>query len=144
VSSPPPAAKRSHPVALIACIVLSGLAAGAFWGLLSLFTDRDTTILLVAFAVVIGMFMRWQGFANRSGAIGAVVAVAIAFVYAQYLFAAMRMADMLGFPLRDTLFKMDVPFAWRIVQSNLDVWDIAIFILAGAVAAWTTARRAKN
>lgn len=143
MSSQTPVVKRGSLVALIACVVLSGLAAGAIWCLLSLFTDHDTTFLLVAFAFAIAWFMRWQGFADRRGAIGAVGAVAIAIVYSQYLFAAMRMADLLGFPLRDTLFKMDVPFAWRIVKSHLDVWDIAIFFLACAIAAWTTARRKK-
>ena len=48
----------------------------------------------------------------------AVVATLIAFVYAQYLFAAVRMANLLGFPLRDTLFRMDLPYAWRIVRDS--------------------------
>jgi hypothetical protein len=131
--------KRGNIVALAACVLLSGLAAGALWCLLSLFTERDTSVALVAFAVLIALFLRWQGFANRDGAIGAVVATIIAFVYAQYLFSAVRMAEMLGFPLRDTLFKMDLPFAWRVAKSTLGVWDFLILLLACAVAARATA-----
>ncbi len=129
---------RGGPIALIACVMLSGLAAGALWCLISLATARDTTPLLVLLAFVIGRFMRWQGFGNASGAIGAMIATSIAFVYAQYLFAAMRMADMLGFPLRDTLFKMDVPLAWRIVKSALGVSDVATLVIAIICAAVAT------
>jgi xanthine/uracil permease len=120
-------------------VLLGGLAAGALWCLLSLFTERDTSLALVVFAVLIALFLRWQGFVNRNGAIGAVVATIIAFVYAQYLFSAVHMAEMLGFPLRDTLFKMDLPFAWRVAKSTLGVWDFANLLLACAVAARATA-----
>jgi len=120
--------------ALIACVSFGGLAAGAIWCLLSLLVDVDMTILLVPLAFAIGKFLRWQGFTGRRGAMGAAIATFIAFVYAHYIFAAMRMADLLGFPLRDTLFKMDFRFAWRVVKSTLTVWDVAILILALAVA----------
>lgn len=133
--------KRGNIVALTACVLLSGLAAGALWCLLSLFTERDTSIALIAFAALIALFLRWQGFANRNGAIGAVVATIIAFVYAQYLFSAVHMAEMLGFPLRDTLFKMDLPFAWRVAKSTLGIWDFAILLLACTVAAFATTYR---
>ena len=133
--------KRGNIIALAACALLSGLAAGALWCLLSLFTERDTSISLVLFAVLVALFLRWQGFANRNGAIGAVVATLIAFVYAQYLFSAVHMAEMLGFPLRDTLFKMDLPFAWRVAKSTVGFWDLAILLLACVVAAFATTYR---
>lgn len=133
-----PTAKRGNIVALVACVVLSGLAAGALWCLLSLFIERDSSIALVAFAFLIALFLRWQGFANRNGAIGAVIATTFAFVYAQYLFSAVRMAEMLGFPFRDTLFKMDLPFAWRVAKSTVTMWDFAILIVACVVAAVAT------
>jgi hypothetical protein len=133
--------KRGNIIALSACVLLSGLAAGALWCLLSLFTERDTSIVLVVLAVLIALFLRWQGFANRNGALGSVFATIVAFVYAQYLFSAVHMAEMLGFPLRDTLFKMDLPFAWRVAKSTLGVWDFAILLLACAVAAFATVYR---
>jgi hypothetical protein len=141
--TPPSPTKRGNIVALAACVLLSGLAAGAVWCLISLFTERDTSITLVVFAFLIALFLRWQGYANRNGAIGAVAATLIAFVYAQYLFSAVHMAEMLGFPLRDTLFKMDLPFAWRVAKSTLTVWDFLTLLLACAVAARATAFRKK-
>jgi len=93
--------KRGGVAALIIAILLSGLAAGALWCLLSIFIDSQSAIVLIAFAALIGWFMRWLDYADRRGAIGAVIATLIAFVYAQYLFAAVRMANLLGFPLRD-------------------------------------------
>jgi hypothetical protein len=133
-----PTAKRGNIVALVACVLLSGLAAGALWCLLSLFTERDTSIVLIAFAFLIALFLRWQGYANRNGAIGAVIATILAFVYAQYLFSAVHMAEMLGFPLRDTLFRMDLPFAWRVAKSTLTIWDFIILLAACVVAAIAT------
>jgi hypothetical protein len=132
--------KRGSLAALIAAIVLSGLAAGALWCLLSIFIDTQSAIVLIAFAAVIGWFMRWLDYADRRGATGAVIATLIAFVYAQYLFAAVRMANLLGFPLRDTLFRMDLPYAWRLVQGSVSAWDFAFLVfalIAGAsVAFW--------
>ena len=130
--------QRGNIVALVACVVLSGLAAGALWCLLSLFTDRDTSVALIVFAFLIALFLRWQGYANRNGAIGAAIATILAFVYAQYLFSAVHMAEMLGFPLRDTLFKMDLPFAWRVAKSTLTIWDFVILLAACVVAAIAT------
>jgi hypothetical protein len=132
--------KRGSLAALIAAIVLSGLAAGALWCLLSIFIDTQSAFVLIAFAAIIGWFMRWLDYADRRGATGAVIATLIAFVYAQYLFAAVRMANLLGFPLRDTLFRMDLPYAWRLVQGSVSAWDFAFLVfalIAGAsVAFW--------
>ena len=126
--------ERGSLVALIACVLLSGLAAGAIWCLLSLIVDVDTTVLIVPLAFAIGSFLRWQGYGDRRGALGAVIATLIAFVYAQYIFAAMRMADMLGFPLRDTLFKMDFRFAWRVMRQTMGVTDVILLIVAIVIA----------
>ena len=132
--------KRGGVAALIIAILLSGLAAGALWCLLSIFIDSQSAIVLIAFAALIGWFMRWLDYADRRGAIGAVIATLIAFVYAQYLFAAVRMANLLGFPLRDTLFRMDLPYAWRLVHDALRGWDVLFVLLAcvaaAAAAAW--------
>jgi hypothetical protein len=133
-----PTVKRRNVVALVACVLLSGLAAGALWCLLSLFTERDTSVVLVVFAFLIALFLRWQGFADRNGVIGSVIATFLSFVYAQYLFSAVHIAEMLGFPLRDTLFKMDLPFAWRVAKSTLTIWDFGILLAACVVAAIAT------
>jgi uncharacterized membrane protein YbjE (DUF340 family) len=130
--------KRGSITMLVAATLLSGLAAGALWCLLSIFIDSETTIVLIAFAFVIGLSMRWQGYADRRGAIAAVFATLIAFVYAQYLFSAVRMANLLGFPLRDTLFRMDLPYAWRIARDSVTWWEIGFVLIACAVAVTTT------
>jgi hypothetical protein len=137
--SAPTPNKRSSVVALIFAALLSGFAAGALWCLLSIFIDTQSAIVLIAFALLIGWFMRWQGYADRRGAMGAVIATLIAFVYAQYLFAVVRMANLLGFPLRDTLFRMDLPYAWRIVRDSVTRWDIGFALAACAVAVAVTA-----
>jgi uncharacterized membrane protein YbjE (DUF340 family) len=141
VESVPTQTKRGSAAALIAATLLSGLAAGALWCLLSIFIDSESAVVLIAFACLIGLFMRWQGYADRRGAIGAVVATLIAFVYAQYLFAAVRMANLLGFPLRDTLFRMDLPYAWRIVRDGVTPWDIGFALIACVVAVLATTFR---
>ena len=133
--------KRGSLVALVAATLLSGLAAGALWCLLSIFIDSESAAVLIAFAALIGLFMRWQGYADRRGTIAGVVATLIAFVYAQYLFSAVRMANLLGFPLRDTLFRMDLPYAWRIARDSVSVWDIGFALIACAVTALTAAWR---
>jgi len=125
-----PKNKRGSLAALIAATLLSGLAAGALWCLLSIFIDSQSAVMLIAFAAIIGWFMRWLDYADRRGATGAVIATLIAFVYAQYLFAAVRMANLLGFPLRDTLFRMDLPYAWRLVRDTVGGWDLVFVLLA--------------
>jgi uncharacterized membrane protein YbjE (DUF340 family) len=126
--------KRGSITMLVAATLLSGLAAGALWCLLSIFIDSESTIVLIAFAFVIGLSMRWQGYADRRGAIAAVFATLIAFFYAQYLFSAVRMANLLGFPLRDTLFRMDLPYAWRIARDSVSGWGIGFALVACVVA----------
>ena len=128
--------KRGSLAALIAATLLSGLAAGALWCLLSIFIDSQSAVVLIAFAAIIGWFMRWLDYADRRGATGAVIATLIAFVYAQYLFAAVRMANLLGFPLRDTLFRMDLPYAWRLVRDTVGGWDLVFVLLAFFAAAF--------
>ena len=139
-----PKTKRGSVAALIIAILLSGLAAGALWCLLSIFIDTQSAIVLIAFAAIIGWFMRWLDFADVRGATGAVMATLIAFVYAQYLFAAVRMANLLGFPLRDTLFRMDLPYAWRIVRDGVTHWDLLFALIACIVATLATMFRRKT
>ena len=121
--------------------LLSGLSAGALWCLLSIYIDTQSAATLIGFAALIGLFMRWLDYADHRGATAAVIATLIAFVYAQYLFAAVRMANLLGFPLRDTLFRMDLPYAWRIVRDSVNASAIGYTVLACVVAAAMTMRK---
>jgi hypothetical protein len=129
---------------MLASALLGGLAAGAVWCLLSLATDIDTTFLIVPLAIILAIFLRWQGFSGRSGAVCAAAATLLTFAYAQYLFAAVRVAQMLGFPLRSTLFKMDFALGLQVIRANLGAWDIGLLTLACVVAAWLMLRNAKS
>jgi hypothetical protein len=128
----------------IVTAIMCGLAAGALWCLLALATDHDPTFLIVPLAIVLAFFLRWQGYQGRRGAICAVAATVLAFVYAQYLFAAVRIAQMLGFPLRSTLFKMDFALAWQATRADLSAWDLGLLVLACVVAAWIMLRQTRR
>ena len=124
----------------IVTAIMCGLAAGALWCLLALAIDHDPTFLIVPLAIGLALFLRWQGYQGRRGALCAVAATLLAFVYAQYLFAAVRIAQMLGFSLRSTLFKMDFALAWQATRANLSAWDIGLLVLACIAAAWLMLR----
>jgi hypothetical protein len=134
-------AQRRKIPGLFSCAATSaiaGLAAGALWCLLALGLTRGAEFLIVPLGAAIGLYFRWLGFRGARGAICATSAVLIAFVYAQYLFAAVRVAQMLGFALRNTLFKMDWRLAWQAASANLGGWDYVWLAMALLIAAATT------
>ena len=131
----PTSPHRGGTFALIASMLLSGLASGALSCLLALMIKSDPTWLMPPCALGIGWFTRWQGYRGTRGAIAAAAAMLICLIYAQYLYAAVRMADMLGFPLRDTFFKLDWRLAWQIVQGNSGAIDVAVLASAPIIAA---------
>lgn len=138
-----PPARIPKPASLWSCVAttaIAGLAAGALWCLLALALHRGASLLIVPLAAAIGFYFRWLGFAGRRGAFCAVASVLIAFVYAQYLFAAVRVAQMLGFSLRATLFKMDWGLAWQAASANLGVWNFVWLTLACALATWVASK----
>jgi len=129
-ASATPPQGRAGTFTLIGSVLLSGLAAGALWCLLSLGIERGVGLLIVPLGLAIGVYFRWLGLRGTRGASAATLAIVLAFVYAQYLFAAVRIAQMLGFPLRSTLFKMDVGLAWQVTRANLGMLDLACLLFA--------------
>ena len=125
----------------ILSVLLAGLAAGALWCLLALGIDWASFALIVPLALAIGVYFRWLGLRGVRGGACAVVSILLAFVYAQYLFAAVRIAQTLGFPLRSTLFKMDFGLAWQVSRASLGMRDYACLLLACAAAAFIAGRR---
>lgn len=121
--------------------VLGGLSCGALWCLLALGLARGGEYLIVPLGAAIGLYFRWLGFRGARAAICATSAVLIAFVYAQYLFAAVRVAQMLGFALRNTLFKMDWGLAWQAASANLAIWDFVALAIAIITACWLLVRK---
>jgi hypothetical protein len=133
----PPTQRRKTP-GLFSCLAttaIAGLAAGALWCLLALGLTRGAGFLIVPLGGAIGFYFRWLGFRGARGAICATSAALIAFVYAQWLFAAVRVAQMLGFPLRNTLFKMDWGLAWQAASTNFRATDLAALGIAMLIAA---------
>lgn len=136
-------AQRRKTPGLLSCFsttAIAGLAAGALWCLLALALHRGAACLIVLLGGAIGAYFRWLGFAGRRGAFCAIASVIIAFIYAQYLFAAVRVAQVLGFPLRNTLFRMDLGLAWQGALANFVAWDFLWLALACALAAWLPIR----
>ncbi|MHB8680172.1 MAG: hypothetical protein ACYC7G_10595, partial [Rudaea sp.] len=85
-----PPARIPKPASLWSCVAtttIAGLAGGALWCLLALGLPRDGQFLIVPLGGAIGFYFRWLDFQGKRGAICALSAVSIAFVYAQYLFA---------------------------------------------------------
>jgi hypothetical protein len=139
----PTAQPRKTP-GLFSCLAttaIAGLAAGALWCLLALVLTRGADLLIVPLGAAIGMYCRWLGYHSVRGAVCAVASVLIAFVYAQYLFAAVRVAQILGFSLRGTLFKMDWGLAWQAASANLATWDFVTLVAGVVVACWIVVRR---
>lgn len=134
-----PSSPYRSKLVLFATAVLTGLAAGALCCLLALMIKQDPVWLMLPIALVIGAFMRWQHFNGARGALAAAGATLICVAYAEYIYAAVRMADMLGFPLRDTLFKLDWQLALQIARAQLGPWQAAVCasaqVLAGVIAA---------
>ncbi|MBS0569446.1 MAG: hypothetical protein JSS28_02470 [Proteobacteria bacterium] len=141
-----PTTQRRKLPGLWSCVfttAIAGLAAGALWCLLALGLSRGGEFLIVPLGGAIGWYLRWLGYRSRRGVVCAVASVLVAFVYAQWLFAAVRVAQMLGFSLRATLFKMDWGLAWQAASANLGTWDFVWLALACVAAMWIT-RRSKT
>jgi len=133
-----PARARVGTFTAIASVLFAGLASGALWCLLSLGLRRGEVLLILPLAAGVGVYFRWLGLVGARGAVCAIGAILLAFAYAQYLFAAVRIAQMLGFPLRSTLFSMDAGLAWQAMRANLGVTDFVVLAAALAIGVGTT------
>jgi len=131
--TPPP---RGGALVATGTVLLTGLAAGALCCLLALLIKLDPAWLMLPSALGIGAFVRWQGYRGARAALIAATAMLLGVLYTEYLYAAVRIADMLGFPLRDTLFKMDWRLAWQIVRGSFGLIG-AINIACALIAAPT-------
>jgi hypothetical protein len=128
-------------------VLLTGLAAGALCCLLALLIKLDPAWLMLPSALGIGAFVRWQGYRGARAALIAATAMLLGVLYTEYLYAAVRMADMLGFPLRDTLFKMDWRLAWQITEAHVGASQLlvcAFAILLAVVSALLPASNASH
>jgi hypothetical protein len=133
-----PAAVASNIFAVLVSALLGGLAGGAAWCFLSLWLPWFATLWIVPIGIALAAFARWQDYRGGAAIVCTVLAIAIAFVYAQYLFGAVRIADAMGLPLREALFKAGFELTADIALSNLRIADaiaLTIALLAGAAVA---------
>jgi len=127
--------QRGGAFVVIGTVLLTGLAAGALCCLLALIVKLDPAWLMLPCAFATGAFVRWQGYRGARGALIAASTMLLSVLYTEYLYAAVRVADMLGFPLRDTLFKMDWRLAWQVAAANFSIRESATLLLAPVLAA---------
>lgn len=124
--------------AVLVSALLGGLAGGVAWCFVSLPLPWFATYGIVAIGVALAAFARWQGYRSGTAMVCTVFATLIAFVYAQYLFGAVRIADSLGMPLREALLKAGFELTSSVAWANLRVMDwvsLAVAMVAGAAAA---------
>jgi hypothetical protein len=134
-------------VAVFVSALLGGLAGGAAWCFLALWLPWLGAFWIVPIGIALAAFARWQDYRGGAAIVCAMLAIAIAFGYAQYLFGAVRIADSMGLPLRDALFKAGFGLTVDIALSNLRISDalaLAAALLAGAVAANFGTRPCRN
>ncbi|MBN8885809.1 MAG: hypothetical protein J0I77_08825 [Rudaea sp.] len=130
--------------AILVSALLGGLAGGVAWCFVSLPLPWFATYGIVAIGVALAAFSRWQGYRGVAAIVCTVFAILIAFVYAQYLFGAVRIADSLGMPLREALFKAGFDLTSSVAWANLRIDDwaaLAVAIVTGSVVAAIGSRR---
>ena len=123
----------------IATALMCALAGGAVWCLLALYARHELMALSLPVAAGVVWALRSHGFAGRwSGAVIAVVSVALACAYSLYLQATAQVASLLGLPMRDALLQMAPRMAIDIAWANIDAGGAAIIALALIFAATGT------
>lgn len=139
--TPAPLAPDSASTRVIAVLVsalLGGLAGGVAWCFFSLWLPWHAQFWIVPIGVLIAVSSRWQGYRSGAAVACTALAIGIAFVYAQYLFGAVRIADSMGLPLREALFKAGFGLTTDVALGNLRAADaiaLAAALLVGAFVA---------
>ena len=132
--SAPNTSNRTAPraIAILVSALLGGMAGGVAWCFLSLWLPWFAQFWIVPIAIVLAVSTRWQGYREGEAIACTLLAVVIAFTYAQYLFGAVRIADSMGLPLREALFKAGFSLTADIAWANLRAPDWVALALAGA------------
>jgi len=130
----------SNSFAVVVSALLGGLAGGAAWCLLAPSLPWAGAFGIVPIAIALGVFAHWQGYPRRAAIVCAAFATGIAFVYARYLFGAVRIADAMGISLREALFKAGFDLTADIAWANVHGSDWVALLLALAVGSGTSMR----
>jgi len=125
-------------IAILVSALLGGMAGGVAWCFLSLWLPWFAQFWIVPIAIVLAVSARWQGYREIAAVTCTLLAVLIAFAYAQYLFGAVRIADSMGLPLREALLKAGFGLTFDIAWANLRTPDwvtLALAVAAGVAVA---------
>lgn len=135
------ASNRAAPgaIAILVSALLGGMAGGVAWCFLSLWLPWFAQFWIVPIAIVLAASARWQGYRGSVAIVCTLLAVLIAFAYAQYLFGAVRIADSMGLSLREALFKAGFGLTFDIAWANLRASDWVALVLAILTGAVTSA-----
>ncbi|MFT3789525.1 MAG: hypothetical protein QM741_00295 [Rudaea sp.] len=141
--TPRPADASRSVLAVLVSALLGGLAGGMSWCFLALWLPWPTQFWIVPIAIGLAAFACWQDYRGRVAVACTALAIGIAFIYAQYLFGAVRIADSMGLSLREALFKAGFNLTADIAWANLRTKDwvaLAVALLVGMGAARVCAR----
>ena len=133
-----PPSTQPGAIAVLVSALLAGLAGGVARCFLSLWLPWHAQFWIVPIGVLIALSSRWQGYRDGAAVVCTALAIGVAFVYGQYLFGAVRIADSMGLPLREALFKAGFDLTANIAWANLRALDwgaLALAVAVGVIAA---------
>lgn len=125
--------------------LLSALAGGAVWCVLTMFSGRELIVFAPLCAIAIAWVLRAHTFAGSPG--GAVIAALLTIVacaYSLYLQAAVHVAGLLGISLRVALPRIGPGMASSIAWYELGPVEITVLVLSPLLAAWLVLRPARD
>jgi hypothetical protein len=124
----------------VATAAMTALAAGALWCIAAAWNESLLAWMALPAGAAIALVLHMQGMAGRgwSAALAALLTV-MACAYAQYLLAAVRLAQMLGLPLRNTLFSIGPDFAFSLAFTRIGPFQgllLGLGVALSALLAW--------
>lgn len=121
-----------------ATAIMSALAGGAIWCLVTLLLNHESSWLALPIGCALAQVMRRQPLLGRVwNALIAIILTGSAALYSYYLLAAIRIADLLGISLQNALLQMDPALGFSLIQTMLGTTQW-IWLISGTVlsAGW--------
>ena len=117
--------------------LMLGLAAGAVWMVLALYSRHALPWLVVP----IGAMLAWtiRGTVQRAGLVAmllAAAATALAMIYVNMLFAGVSIAGNMGLGMLDALRTAGIGMLWQLARMMMSPMDIIWTLIAMLLAAW--------
>lgn len=130
--------------ALFSALML-GLAAGAVWMVMALYTHRPLSWLALPLGVALALTIR--GTVQRAGngaMLLSVGATALAVIYVNMLFAGVEIAGNMGLGLIDALRTAGISMLWQLARMSLGPADLIWGLLGIVAAAWLARRNPRR